>query len=137
MATFSTTTARQQPGQPYPQLVTGMLYEGYRLYSTSSVGNNIYSVKLGEKNAVQLGKDYGLTLSAPRFGSALYAYDGNNNSIVRIPLNGSDETKMALDGESLSRFIIGGYADEVLLLDDGGRLCVRRQSQQQNPSVRF
>lgn len=105
---------------PTPKLVTGMLYEGYRLYSTSSVGNNIYSVKLGEKNAVQLGKDYGLTLSAPRFGSALYAYDGNNNSIVRIPLNGSDETKMALDGESLSRFIIGGYADEVLLLDDGG-----------------
>lgn len=105
---------------PTPKLATGMLYEGYRLYSTSSVGNNIYALKLGQKKGVQLGKDYGLTLSAPRFGAALYGYDGTENAIVRIPLDGSSESKMKLDGESLSRFIIGGYEDEVLLLDNGG-----------------
>ncbi|MDO4573329.1 MAG: hypothetical protein Q4C13_08160, partial [Clostridia bacterium] len=105
---------------PNPSLATGMLYEGYRVYSTSSVGNNVYSLKLGTKKATQLGKEYGITLSTPRFGNAFYAYDGNNNSIVRIPIDGSAETKLALDSESLSRFIVGGYGDEILLLDNGG-----------------
>lgn len=105
---------------PNPSLATGMLYEGYRIYSTSSVGNNVYSVKLGSKKATQLGKEYAITLSTPRFGDAFYAYDGNANSIVRIPIDASAESKQALDSESLSRFIIGGYSDEVLLLDNGG-----------------
>lgn len=105
---------------PSPTLATSMLYEGYRLYSTSSVGNNVYTVKLGQKKGKQLGKDYGMTLSTPRFGTAFYCYDGNSHSITRVPIDGSEETKKALDGDSLSRFIIGGYADEVLLLNDGG-----------------
>lgn len=105
---------------PSPTLATGMLYEGYRIYSTSSVGNNVYSVKLGQKKATQLGKEYGMTLTTPRFGAAFYCYDGNNHSIVRVPIDGSAETKQALDGKALSRFIIGGYGDEVLLLSDGG-----------------
>lgn len=105
---------------PTPTLSTGMLYEGYRIYSTSSVGNNVYSVKLGQKKATQLGKEYGMTLSTPRFGSAFYCYDGNNHSIVRVPIDGSSESKQQLDGSALSRFIIGGYGDEVLLLSDGG-----------------
>ena len=105
---------------PSPTLATGMLYEGYRIYSTSSVGNNVYSVKLGQKKATQLGKEYGMTLTTPRFGAAFYCYDGNSHSIVRVPIDGSAETKQALDGKALSRFIIGGYGDEVLLLSDGG-----------------
>jgi len=104
--------------KPTPALASGVLYEGYRLYNDTS--GRLYSVKLGNKNGSQLGgTKYNVNLTSPRFGEALYAYDGDNHNLVRLPLDGSNEKALHLDGSVLNRLILGGYKDELLLYNDG------------------
>lgn len=101
--------------KPSPQLVTGLLYEGYRLYANDNARTRIFAVSIGRKSAEQIGKKYGVSLSNPRFGDALYAYDSDNNAIVRCPLDGSGEKSIKLDGDLIARMILGGNPDELLL----------------------
>ena len=101
-----------------PKLVSGVLYEGYRLYYNDTTGSRLYSVKLGNKNATQLGSKYNVSLTSPRFGDAVFAYDGDNHCLVRLPLDGSNEKSLKLEGNVLNRLILGGSKDELLLYNN-------------------
>ncbi|MCL1964720.1 MAG: DUF5050 domain-containing protein [Firmicutes bacterium] len=105
--------------KPSPQLITGVLYEGYRLYYNDTVGSRLYSVKLGNKSGTQIGGKYKVGMTSPRFGDAVYAYDGENHALVRVPLDASAEKTLALEGGVLNRFILGGSKDELLLYNNG------------------
>lgn len=105
--------------KPSPSVVNGMLYEGYRLYSSDSSNTQVYSLKLGAKKSVRLGQTYNMNLSNPRFGQYMYAYDGDKNQLVALPLDGSDALTLTLEGSTLVRFLLGGSKDELFLpLDD-------------------
>lgn len=101
--------------KPSPQLMSGLLYEGYRVYANDSSGTRIYAVKLGNKTASPIGEKLNVSLSNPRFGEAIYTYDGETNSLVRCPLDGSASRSLPLEGGGLTRMIIGGSKDEIFL----------------------
>lgn len=103
---------------PSPKLLKGLLYEGYRIYATDQIESQVYSLKVGNKNATQIGSKYKVTLSSFRFGEALYVYDGEANALVRLPLDGSAEQRITLDGTTLNRLIMGGSKEEIFLYCD-------------------
>lgn len=112
--------------EPSPKLVTGLLYEGYRVYTNDKSGNNVYAVKIGNKNGTQIGKKYNVSLTSPRFGEAIYAYDAETGQLVRCPLDGSAETVLTLEGgETLTRIVLGGSAEELLMYCNGGIYSIR------------
>ncbi|MDR0897980.1 MAG: hypothetical protein LBN04_08995 [Oscillospiraceae bacterium] len=98
-----------------------MLYNGYRIYANDTQNSRIYALKLGSKNSVPMGTNYSMSLTTPRFGDAMFAYSGESMQLVRLPLDGSvAEQPLTLEGNSvLSRLIIGGYSEEILLYNDG------------------
>ena len=104
--------------KPSPQLLTGMLYEGYRLYVTDQQGIMVYAVKLGNKNANQLGAAYAVSLKNPRFGEYIYTYGGDNNELIALPLDGSEPLKLKLEGSTLVRMVLGGSKDQLMLIND-------------------
>ena len=104
--------------KPSPQLLRGVLYEGYRLYYNDTVGSRLYSIKIGNKTGEQLGSKYNVNLNSPRYGEAVYAYDGENHALVRLPLDASAEKTLSLEGDILVRIILGGTRDELLLYCD-------------------
>ncbi|MDR0928282.1 MAG: DUF5050 domain-containing protein [Oscillospiraceae bacterium] len=99
-----------------------MLYEGYRIYANDTQNSRIYALKLGSKNSAPMGTNYSMSLSTPRFGDAMFNYSGENMQLVRLPLDGSvAEQTLTLEGNNvLSRLIIGGYSEEILLYNNGG-----------------
>jgi hypothetical protein len=99
-----------------------MLYNGYRIYAHDTQNNMIYALKLGSKNSVPMGQKYSMSLTTPRFGDAMFAYNGENLQLVRLPLDGSvAEQPLTLEGNSvLSRLILGGYSEEILIYNNGG-----------------
>ena len=105
---------------PKPALVNGLLYEGYRIYANDAAGTRIFAVPIGKENATQIGAQYATTLSSYRFGEAIFVYDATNHALVRCPLDGSATQSLPLDGDTLTRLIMGGYKDEILLYEDGG-----------------
>lgn len=94
----------------------GMLHEGYRIYASDTSGLTVYSMKLGAKKAVRLGQSYPMSLTNPRFGQYMYTYDGENNTLIGLPLDGSTEVKLPLQSDILTRMVLGGSADEILLI---------------------
>lgn len=104
---------------PSPKLYKGLLYEGYRIYATDQIESQVYSLKIGNKNATQIGSKYNVSLSSFRFGEAVYVYDGEANALVRLPLDGSSEQRIGLDGNAINRLIMGGSKDELFLYSDG------------------
>lgn len=102
--------------KPSPQLVTGVLYEGYRIYAGDVNISQIYSIKIGSKNGNRLGQQYKMSLSNHRFGQYVYAYDGDNNQLVAMPLDGSDPLKLSIEGGTLKRMVLGGTSEELLLM---------------------
>lgn len=96
----------------------GLLYEGYRLYAGDKNGSQIYSVKIGSKTANELGKRVTVSLTSFRFGEYIYAYDGDDHQLVGQALDGSGEVVMPLDGSGLSRMVMGGTKEEVLIYVD-------------------
>lgn len=106
-------------------LVTSVLYEGYRIYTDNATETRVYAVLIGNKTGVQLGKNYkNVSLTSPRFGDAIYTYDGDNNLLVRIPLDGSAESTLALD-DTVSRFVLGGSKDELFFYNNGGIYSIK------------
>lgn len=105
--------------KPSPAVTIGMLYEGYRVYASDTSNTTIYSQPLGKKKAVRIGQQYIVSLSNPRFGQNMYAYDGEQNQLVALPLDGSDPMMLPLESSTLVRFVLGGSKDELLMpLDD-------------------
>lgn len=102
--------------KPSPAVVNGMMYEDYRIYSADSTNSQIYAMKIGNKKSNRIGQSYNISLNSPRFGGNLYAYDTDNNAIVALPLDGSAEKKLTLESSLLTRFVVGGTKDEILLL---------------------
>lgn len=101
--------------KPNPASHLGFLYEGYRVYSIDMGQSAIYSQKIGTKKGVQIGKDGPSVYTySPRFGEFLYAYDGDSNTLVAYPLDGSDRKTLTLEGGIINRILMGGSKDEVL-----------------------
>ena len=99
---------------PKPELYTGVLHNGYRLYTGDKLGSTLYAVAIGKKNGVQLGAKYKVGLNSLRYGSYLYTYNPESNEIIAISFETGDERALRLDGESLlSRLVISGSADEI------------------------
>ncbi len=102
---------------PSPKALTSVLYEGYRLYGTDAQATRVYAMKLGSKSSTQISQKYPISLGSPRFGEAIYVYDGDGNRIIRYPLDGSAESSIQPDdGNVLTRMVMGGNQDELLLL---------------------
>lgn len=102
--------------RPNPGLVTGILYEGYRIYAADNAGTQVYSLRIGSHTGSRIGVDYRVSLASPRFGEYMYAYDGDNNQLIALPLDGAAPTVMPLQSSLLTRFVMGGTVSEVLLL---------------------
>lgn len=102
--------------KPNPSLATGLLYEGYRVYASDNAGTQIYSVRIGSKNANRIGEKYNVSLASPRFGNYMYTYDGENNQLIALPLDGETPTALPLESAMLNRFVLGGTSSELLLL---------------------
>ena len=105
--------------KPSPTLVLSVMYEGYQIYANDSGNSRIYSIPIGGKKGVAIGRKYSCSLNNPRYGNAIYCYDAENNALVRCPLDGSAETSLPLDGDLLSRLLVFGNAEELLFYADG------------------
>lgn len=123
--------------KPSPQLVNGLLYEGYRIYAGDSTGQQIYAVRLGEKTGKRLGQNFPMSLTNPRFGQYVYSYDGENNRIIAVPLDGSAEKTLALDGGAMKRFVIGGSKDELFIIHDNAIYSLTPDLSSQNKLFDF
>lgn len=104
--------------KPSPSVLSGMLYEGYRLYATDQQGTQVYALKIGSKNAKQLGSGIAVSMTHPRFGQYLYTYDGDADQLVAVPLDGSDLIRLTLDGGTLKRMVMGGTKDEIYIINN-------------------
>ncbi len=122
---------------PNPSATTSMLYEGYRVYSTESNGTNVYSVKIANKKGTAIGSKYNISLSSPRFGEAMYTYDTENHKLVCCPLDGSAEKTLDLEGDTVTRFILGGTKDELLLMNNGAIYAIAPNLSSQNKILDF
>ena len=103
--------------KPSPAVYTGLLYEGYRLYSANREGDpQIYAMRIGNKKSERIGTSYNVSLTNPRFGNMMYAYDSDKGELVALPLDASAAKSLALDTGIVSRLVLGGSKDELLLL---------------------
>ena len=111
--------------KPSPAIVSGMMYEGYRVYAADAGSTQIYAMGFGSKKSTRIGANYNISLANPRFGQAMYGYDGENSELVRVPLDGSAETKLKLETGTLQRVVLGGTKDELLLVGNGAIYAIR------------
>ncbi len=106
-------------------LYTSLLYEGFQLYARDANGLDVYAVKIGGKSGVPLSQEHMVSLSNPRYGDTVFAYDGDNNTLIGIPLDGSAKRTLALEGKPITMFVLGGTQDELFLYENGGVYSVR------------
>lgn len=105
---------------PKPKAFTSLLYDAYRIYSNDMAGQRVYSVKIGGKSGVEIGQKYMVSLSSPRFGDSIFAYDGEGHRLVALPLDGSPERSISLEGETITQFVLSGSAEELYFYENGG-----------------
>lgn len=124
--------------KPNPEAVSSVLHEGYRIYTGDKLATKIYAVKIGNKKGVQLGANYGTALYNPRFGNTMYQYNGETNQLIAMPLDGSSESTLSLDGQAtLSRLILGGSKDELYLYYSGAIYTVKPDLSSQTKLFNF
>lgn len=104
---------------PSPAMGDGMMYGDYLVYSQNGDTTKIYALPLGKSKSVRLGERIGgMSLTNPRFGAAIYPYDKTNNAIVRVPLDGSEQSQLKMEWETVPEYIMGGYKDKILYMDN-------------------
>lgn len=123
---------------PNPSMGDGYLYDDYLIYHQRGDQTKVFSVPVGKTKGVMLGEQVsGMSLSNPRFGAALYPYDSSKNSIVRVPLDGSSESTLALSGAKMTNYLIGGTKDKIFYWDDGMIYSVDQMLQNKTEVVEF
>ncbi|MEG0767039.1 MAG: hypothetical protein RR482_04925 [Clostridia bacterium] len=109
---------------PSPKSGSGMLYEGYLIYTPAKDNSKVYAMPIGsKKKATRMGEKLAsVTLATPRLGTSLYPYDEETNTIYRLPLDGSDGGSMKMNSEKLDRYLVGGNS-KLILVWDNGQIC--------------
>ncbi|MDR1263960.1 MAG: hypothetical protein LBK46_10835 [Oscillospiraceae bacterium] len=123
---------------PSPAIGDGYLYNGYLVYTPKGDTTKVYTVAVGKTKGVRLGEQItSMSLNNDRFGDALYPYDADSNSIVRVPLDASPTTSLALTTMGQAQVLIGGAGDAMLYWDDGQVWSVNTQLQNKTPLFPF
>lgn len=110
---------------PNPKVGDGFYYDGYLVYNQKGDTTKIYAAPISKTKGVRLGeKVSGLNLYSPRYAGALYTLDTSQNSLVRVPVDGSAPFSLPLISQGSKSVILGGTSDGLYYWDDGSVYAV-------------